>query len=351
MGRSRGESDVDDDVVRVSDAMVGERGGKPVRNRLHELVLWLLVDVPRWITIVGLAATVYLTTMVVGVFGPVSVDQYLISGTPISDAYIELQPGLITAITIVLAINQLVLSPEFGRLGRQRNRLNDVLSHRHDVEETADVIGSPTDPSGFLRTIVDAVREHAHELESGTAQDSEVGRRVRELFDGMDDDLSPVGDGLERRPFGSIEMLGAAMHLETAPYIHELHEFKRMYRESLSGDQLRTLDDLEEALEDYIIAREYFRTLYLQVQFIKFSKAMLLTGLPALVVAHYAIGLIGPEAMTGSTLGVRNLLWFESGTFAVAMLPVVVIVSYVARIVTLGETSIFISPFSPEHGE
>lgn len=104
-----------------------------------------------------------------------------------------------------------------------------------------------------------------------------------------------------------------------------------------------------DALRRYTVAREYFRTLYLQAQFIRFSRAMLLTGLPALLVAHYSVGLIGPEALPGTTLGVRNLLWFEGGTFTVALVPIFVIISYVARIVTLAETTIFISPFTPEH--
>jgi len=52
--------------------------------------------------------------------------------------------------------------------------------------------------------------------------------------------------------------------------------------------------------------------------------------------------------LSGTTAGVRTLLWFESETFTITMLPVLVIVSSVARIVTLAETSIFIGPFSTD---
>lgn len=66
------------------------------------------------------------------------------------------------------------------------------------------------------------------------------------------------------------------------------------------------------------------------------------------MVAHYAIGAIGENSMVAAALGVRNLLWFEAFTFTVSTLPILVITSYMARLITLSETSIFVSPFRPE---
>lgn len=349
MGRSvrrsgRGSTD-ERTVGRVSDAMAERYSTGTVRRRLRAVEVRVLVDAPRWGVIVGLAAAIFLATALLGAFGPVTVREYLLSGTSVANAYIELQPGIITAITVVLAINQLVLSPEFGALGHQHDRLEDVLSHRRSVEESAGVVTSPTDPAGFLATIVDAIREHAGRFADATGEDPDLDRRVEEFVDGVEADVVPVSDALEDDRFGDVEMLGAAIHCDTNRHIHLSHRLRRTYGQSLSVDQERALDDLDEALEQFTIAREYFRTLYLQEQFIRFSRAMLLTGLPALVVAHYSVGIIGPAAFPGSTFGVRNLLWFEGAAFAVTMLPVVVIVSYVARIVTLAETSIFMSPF------
>lgn len=334
--------------ARVSHAMVVKEGDQSLRSRLYEAVLWVFIDLSRLWLIAFLAVGVYVTTMLVGVFGPASIRQFLLDGTSIANAYIELQPGIITAITVVLAVNQLVLSPEFGSIGHQRQRLVDALEHRRDVEDTAGVISSPTDPAGYLRTIIDATRERLNDLEAAVEQvdDRELTEQVTSVTEDMHREIRHVSDTLGRKEFGHIEFLGAAIHFDTTRDMHRMNQLQRMYRDELTTRQVRAFDEVSTALKQYDIAREYFRTRYLQTQFIWFSLAMLLIGPPAIMVAHYSIGIIGPGVLTGATFGVTNLLWFEAGTFTAAMLPVFVIVSFVARISTLAETSIFVGPFS-----
>lgn len=338
------------DIIEVSDALTRRWEERGLPSRLLRIERWLLVDVSRRLLIASLAVCVFVTTVVVGVFGPASLQQYLLDGTPIADAYIELQPGVITAITIVLAINQLVLSPEFGSIGRQRQRLDDVLSHRRDVEESADVISSPTDPAGFLRTITDGATEHLLQLDEATtdSDDRELRRQLTEFGDAVRHEIEPVSEALEAQQFGHVELFGVAIHFDTTRHVHRIHQLRGTYEQELSDGQSTALDELLATLKQFDVAREYFRTRYLQTQFIRFSRAMLYSGLPALLVAHYSVGIIGPDVLSGTTFGVRNLLWFESGTFTITMLPVLVIISYVARIITLAETSIFIGPFSPD---
>jgi hypothetical protein len=91
----------DSDVVRVSDVMVDRQRDGRLPRGLRKAELWLLIDAPRWAAIVGLAATIFVLTVLVGTLGPASVQQYLLDGTAISDGYIELQPGVLTMITIV----------------------------------------------------------------------------------------------------------------------------------------------------------------------------------------------------------------------------------------------------------
>lgn len=243
-----------------------------------------------------------------------------------------------------------MLSPEFGPISHQRQRLDDILTHRSEVEDDADVVSTPTDPSGFLRLLTDATREHLRALEGATTEniDQELRDQVADFVERLRGEIGPVSDALEAQRFGEVELFGAAIHYDTTRDIHQLRRLRRTYDEELSDEQMVVLDDLLTTLKHYDVAREYFRTRYLQTQFIKFSRAILLTGIPALVVAHYAVGIIGPDVLTGTTLGVRDLLWFEAATFTAAVFPVLVITSYVARIVTLAETSIFVGPFSAD---
>jgi len=342
------------DLARVSDAIAQRWDERTLSSRLLEIERWLLIDVSRRHLIAGLAFCVFVITVVVGVFGPASIQRYLLDGTPISGAYIELQPGVITAITIVLGINQLVLSPEFGSIGQQRQRLEDVLSHRRDVEESADVISSPTNPAGFLQTITDGAIEHLLQLDDATrdGDDGELQTQLTQFVEDLRYEIGMVSDGLEAQQFRHVELFGVAIHFDTTRHVHRIYQLCETYKQELSDAQLEALDELLTTMKQFDVAREYFRTRYLQMQFIQFSRAMLYTGLPGFLVAHYSVGIIGPDVLPGTTFAVSNLLWFESGTFTIVVLPILVIISYVARIITLAETSIFIGPFFPhESGE
>ena len=341
------------ELIRVSDAIAQRRDERAFFSRLLEIERWLLIDLSRPRLIASLAVSVFVVTAGIGVFGPASIQQYLLDGTPIADAYIELQPGIITAITIVLGINQLVLSPEFGSIGRQRQRLEDVLSHRREVEDSAGVISSPTNPAGFLRTITDGATEHLLQLDETTidGDDSEYQKQLTQFTDSLESEIGPISDALEGQQFGHVELFGVAIHLDTTRHIHRIQQLRGTYEQELSDAQLLALDELLTTLKQFDVAREYFRTRYLQTQFIQFSRSMLYIGLPAFLVAHYSIGIIGPDVLTGTTFAVRNLLWFESGTFTITALPVLIIISYVARIISLAETSIFIGPFVPHKSE
>lgn len=247
-----------------------------------------------------------------------------------------------------MSINQLILQEKFGPLSYQDERLDDVVSHRRAVEDDAGVATSPSTPTGFVRTAIDAVQERLGELDEAMADvdDPEVRDEVAEFATTIRDEVEPVDAVLKSADFRQVRFLGAAIHWTVARDIRWVHDLRETYAGRLCERQDRALEDVLDALRRYEVTREYFRVQHLQLQFVRFTHGMLLTGLPALLVAHYATGLIGPGAPRGATLGVSNLLWLESGLFAFAMLPAFVIVSFVARIVTLTLTSVFPGPFS-----
>lgn len=335
-------------TVRVSDAVEQKRRKGTLADWLRDAWTWILVDAHRWLIIAVLAAMVYVATILIGVFGPWSQQQDLLDGTSIANAYIELQPGILTVITIVLAINQLVLSPEIGPVSRQRRRLEDVMAHRIEAENIAQTT-SPTEPAQFLATLTAATQSRARSLRNVAldTDDQELRRRIEEYASGVVEEADRIGDTLDDQQFGRIEMLGAAIHYDTTKDIHRLRQLQNEHGEALSPVQQKTFNDMSDALELFTISREYFRTLYVRSEFIRFSRAILYTGVPAVLVAHWSVGVIGPNVLPGATFGVENLLWFEAGTLTLAVLPALVLASYIARLVTLAETSIFIGPFMP----
>lgn len=337
--------------VHVSDAILMQHRQKPgIRGAFQRTRLWLLVDADRRVVIALLAATVFVLTVLVGKVGPVSVQQYLLDGTSIAEAFIELQPGVITAITLVLAINQLILSPDLGPVSLQRQRLNDATTLRSEVEDLADATISPTEPSAFLDTSVDGIRKEIELLEDAVSEsgDEDLRRDIGKHIEEARGDTRRVKDALAKTTFGQIGFVGAAMHYDASRDIKTVRRLENEYADVLSNAQQIALTNVMDSLQQYTTAREYFRTLYIRSEFARFSRSILYVTLPALVVSHYAVGVIGDGVMVGSTIGVRNLLWFVSAAFTVGILPAIVIISYMARLMTVSEASIFISPFRPE---
>lgn len=276
-----------------------------------------------------------------------------ISGSSIASAYIELQTAIVTAMTIVLAVNPLILSPDLGLVSKQRQRLSDVIDIRSEVEDIAGDTGTPEEPSAFLGIIVDGVRREIDRLgDAVSGSDDEALRDdIQSYVAETKEDTRTVNEALGKTRFGRIGFIGAAMHYDAARDISTARRLKNEHEDALSDAQQMAFVDAIDALNRYTTAKEYFRTLYIREEFVRFSRAMLYVAIPSLAVAHYATGVIGPSVLVESTLGVRDLLWFESAAFAVSILPEIVIVSYVARLVTLSETSLFANPFSKESAD
>lgn len=294
-----------------------------------------------------MALAVFVTTLAVGELGPYTVQQFLLDGTSIASSFVGIVQGVFTAIVIVISINQLILQSKFGPLNHQDERLDAVLAHRREVEESADAIGSPTDPAGFIRTAIDATQKQLLQLDDAIdGADTELRDQVSQFVEDVQTEIEPVDAALRGQEFRQIGFLGAAIHWDNTRDLHRAQTLRDRYADELGSGQKQAFEDLLTALKEYEVTREYFRVQYLQLQFVRFTRGMLFTGLPALLVAHYASGIIGPDVFTGRTLGVPDLLWAECVLFTFSMLPALVIISFVARIVTLTLTSVFPGPFS-----
>lgn len=347
--RTEGQSG-DESTVRVSDALRHEGSGRSLWDRVRRVELWLFVDAHR-LSVVGLLALAVFGSIVLAVtLTPPSVMAYLARGTALAKGYVELQTIDVTVITIVLSINQLVLTSEIGSVGQQRSRLDEVLEHRTDVEELAGAPATPTDPEHYLRMILATTRDRVERLRASVGEDDDpaLRRGVERYADDVGGEADRVEDALEDEAFGTIELIGAAMHFTTAEEIHAVRRLHEEHEESLSAAQAEAFEDVLEMLKLYTVAREYFRALYVKWEFIDFSRAILYVGLPAVVVAHLTIGFVDGNAFPGTTLGYPNLFWYETAAFTFVLVPVAVVVSYAARLSMLAKASIFVSPFSPE---
>ena len=164
------KSNVDTDVNVSTANTMRERSGE------SRLKLWILLKANRLIA-TGVLAVVFFVVFVIGVtvLPPPLVPQLHGSDT-IDTLFSTMIGAIITGVTLVVTISQIVISQENGPLGEQRQRMEDSMDFRDYTEE---LIGSPSpaDPSAFLRNLVDvsqyraeAVRDGLSDIESDQLQ-------------------------------------------------------------------------------------------------------------------------------------------------------------------------------------
>ena len=325
-----------------SDQMRGRVPGSRVR-------IWLLMDANRHLVTGALLLVLFCVFVVLGILDPVGLRSAMGSSDPVETTFQGFLTAIITGVTLVVTINQLVLSQELGAVGDQRERMQGALDFRHDVEEVIEPSVSPAVPSAFLHAIVEATGERADAL--GDVADGSLGaderERIHEFVDSVKENANAVSDRLEGAQFGTFEVVFAALDYN---YSWKIYEARRLRDEIEDTDDVEAveeaIDRVIESLELFGPAREHFKTLYFQWELIDLSRAVLYAAVPALVVATGMILFVdNPATFPGSTFGIDNLVWIVSAAVTVAMVPFVLLLSYILRIATVTKRTLAIGPF------
>ena len=255
--------------------------------------------------------------------------------------------AIITGTSIVVTINQLVLSQELGALGDQRDRMQDAMSFEEDVEDVLDVGTSPPEPAEFLRALVDGIETRSDRLEQLVANegDEELKQEVRELVENIEDEARPVKRALTDAQFGTFDVLWNALGFNYSWKIYRARQIRHEYADALSDGTDEALEDLKESLAFFGPAREHFKTLYFQWALIDLSRALLYIAVPALLVMATMIIYVDATTLPGTTLGVDNLVWLTSVGVAVGLAPFVVFIAYILRIATIAKRTLAMGPF------
>ncbi|MFC4357649.1 hypothetical protein ACFO0N_06765 [Halobium salinum] len=319
---------------------------------LSGLFKWLLLSGNRWYVALALAGGFFLLTMGVGLYGPVSVSRFVGRGVSPSAALIELLKSIVSIVTIILSINQLVLSPKFGSVGDQRDALQDSMQLRERAERVIDARVSALSPAAFLHDALDAVAERADELtdppvDAVNEPDRDALRRdLTSYAADVRDDAESIRDELADAEFGGFEAIPAAIRFDVSRKVQQARLLRRTHADAIDAETDGRLDGLVERLELFAVAREFFKTTFIGSEYIAFSRGLLFVSVPSLLVALYAMLIYDPGAFAGTTLGVDDGLWFVTAAFTVSLLPLAVLVSFVARLATLSQSTLFVGPFA-----
>ncbi|QZP39049.1 hypothetical protein [Halobaculum magnesiiphilum] len=314
------------------------------RAGTNRLKLWLLVDADRWLVAAGFLAAVFVLLFATGVLVP-GAATLLADGDPIETTFQPLIGGTITVVTLVLTLNQLVLSQELGAVGDQRERMEGATEFRRDVADTLGRDVMPPEPAAFLRELVIAAGQRADDVDEALADDEELADDAARLVDSVRGNAETVGDNLDDAQFGTFAVVSAALNFN---YSWKLYESRRLRAShDLTDEQDEALSALGDVLELFGPAREHFKTLYFQWELVDLSRSVLWAAVPSLVIAFgsvlYLSALVPGAPATGVYLAGPLVV---SLVAAVGLLPFAILLSYVLRIATVTKRTLSIGPFT-----
>ncbi len=319
-----------------------------MRERVGEsrLKIWFLITANRWLVTLFFSGVAYVTLLFLLVFGPSSIRQ-LLTTSAVTSLFSSVIIALITSITLVLSISQFVLSEEIDTLGKQREQMQNETEFRGDIEDTAGIAVSPSEPSRFLRTLIETADERARDLREIVAdQDEDQFQEITSFVDGLLEHSQTVSDELASADFGSFDVLLPVLNYNYSWKIFAARNLRAKYSDSLSTEADQAFEELIDTLRFFGPAREHFKTLYVQWEIINISRAVLYGAMPALAIAAYMMLAFDASQLFGSSLfGIDITYLFVSLMYVITLLPFAVVLAYVIRVLTVIKRTLAIGPF------
>lgn len=328
----------------------------PVRVGRLKRGLWKLGTQPvRWFTLVGDRIVVAAgLTLAFAVF-VAAIAAAGVVATLESRRLVYLFQGIaaanVTLVTIVVSVNQLVLSRELNAPGELRGRIDNVTEYRETVEETTHRSPVPITPSKFLAVLLDGTRETAQQL-GGVVEELDEGRHtaaVKAFVDDLTEDMDQNRAQLERSQMGIFSALASMLETDFSRHLHEAYRLKTVYEDELPSEAHDLLDEECRSLYQLDIARQYFRSIYFQSELAQFSRSLLYVGLPA--VGSALLFLFVYTAAAAPPIPVAILGYLVPAAVVVGFTPFAVLFSYILRIAMVAQQTVAITPFStPDKG-
>ncbi len=301
---------------------------------------WLFFDASRWTLVVVLLVVIAASFFIAGRTGLVSYRNESTGALFLS----VVVAGNFTLVSIVITINQLVLSREFGKPHVLRQRNEGILDFREDVTRLTGGGAGPADPLVFVRRIVRSVEDRVTELRDDVdAGEPRLVESVESLSTAVSADAKEADDALSDSEVGNFRVLTTLLFFRIAWQLHTLRRIRTEFDESLDESTVATVEELERLLQDLNIARQYLQTLYMQKELGQLSRLLLYVGIPSLIVSGLGMLVYRPGA--GVTVPRPLLVPTYSVVAAVGFLPLAILLSYMVRISTIVSRMPLLNPF------
>lgn len=139
-------------------------------------------------------------------------------------------------------------------------------------------------------------------------------------------------------------VLSATLTTNYAREIHHLRQIRDQFGGRLPERVFGSINDLIDRLQDIDIARQYFKTLYLQEELSVLSRLRFYVGLPS--VGLVAVGLYMLTASNGASVPRPDLAIIVPAITTIGLLPLIVLFAFVLRLATVTQRTAATLPFT-----
>lgn len=253
--------------------------------------------------------------------------------------------GNVTLVTIVLSINQLVLSREFKTPGELHDQIQNVISYRDSVEETTDSTTVPVTPSDFLFTLLDGIEDTARQLRENvkSQKDGQIVDEVNSLCSEFTADVDRIENSSAHTESRIFNALVASFETDYSHQLNEVHRIQTVYGNEFSPAVREEFDKLKRSIQQVDIARQYFKSIYMQSELARLSRVLLYVGVPAAASALLMLFVYVGSAETPVVTDYLELL--IPAVMILGFSPLAVLSVYVLRIAVVAQRTVAITPF------
>ncbi|MFW6269767.1 MAG: hypothetical protein ACOC4G_06765 [Bacillota bacterium] len=300
----------------------------------------------RWIITGVLVTIVFIILVITGYLYP-AVESSIRSSDSVDTLFQAFLTATISGVTIVVSLNQLILSQELGAVKDQRERMEGAMQFRKDAEEMIQEQVSPSRPSQFISTLVQESAERAKDLrdEVSESDNKDFRQEINDFTISLINNAEQVVEELDDVRFGKYDVISSTLNFNYSWKIYTARRIKKEYNTLLTEKGKEELDKLIEILTLFASTREHFKTLFFQSNLIELTRRILLAAVPALLVSCYMIIFFNPKSYSITIFNIGSLVLLVALTTTIALIPFLILISYIIRIATITKYTLSIGPF------
>lgn len=258
--------------------------------------------------------------------------------TPLFYIMSALIGGNITLITVVVAINQVILSQELETPGSLRDEIERTADFR---QRALDQSTPPTDPSEFLQQLLQQTADHARALE-GLFPTSVNGTNDW-LQNGLPKQCEQASDQLGSAS-NTLAAVTVPLHgIDFADAIHDCYQLQSKYEEERDEQLLASLNALTSDLENLDIAQNYFTTAFIKEELATLSRFLVYVGIVAVSIPIALLYQL--TTSPGASPTMPGVYAFTVLTIVVGLVPLALLIAFILRIATVTQYMASITPF------